>query len=562
MGIEPLDTTAPDAQLALVVDDEATSRILLKGLLERLGYRAIVARDGEEGLAMFIAQQPSIVFVDVLMPGISGVETAWRIKAAAGERFVPVIFLTAVTDEATLAECLQAGGDDFLNKPVSRVLLKAKIHAARRTANLYQALQRQQQQLLYEQELAKQVYAKTVSVDPNSLTDVRCLQRPASVFSGDILLAARSPTGALHVLLGDFTGHGLAAAIGAMPAAEVFRGMTAKGFTVGEILAEINDKLRSALPTGMFLAAAIVSISADGRSANICNSGLPELLVLSRQGRIRQRIASTAVPLGIIPSNRAQQPVWLELAPGDQIVALTDGIIEARNPAGEQFTDSRLAANLEGGEPATAFDRVIAALDDFIEGMPQDDDITLSVIAAQAYTASASAYPETPVSSVGIDSRAVSQDEWSFATELFPPVLRRLDIVPLIVGKVVELQGLRDKRQTLFTIFSELLGRAIDEGLLGMDNRAVSSPEGQTAFFRERAQLLEELENGSIRLNLGARTWGEGGELDIRVEYSCRDHRECSCHGVHHPGANPLRRLCAVLEEENDGKTVHAVYRW
>jgi hypothetical protein len=78
-----------------------------------------------------------------------------------------------------------------------------------------------------------------------------------ALFSGDVLLAAPTLSGGLQVMLGDFTGHGLPAAIGAIPVSDIFYAMTAKGFSIGDIVAELNQKLRTILPTGLFCAACL-----------------------------------------------------------------------------------------------------------------------------------------------------------------------------------------------------------------------------------------------------------------------------------------------------------------
>ena len=85
---------------------------------------------------------------------------------------------------------------------------------------------------------------------------------PQALFNGDLLLAAHAPAGQMFVLLGDFTGHGLPAAIGAMPLAETFYGMAAKGYSSTDILREINAKLKQILPVEMFCCATLLDIDA------------------------------------------------------------------------------------------------------------------------------------------------------------------------------------------------------------------------------------------------------------------------------------------------------------
>ena len=113
----------------LIADDEASNRLLLKGLLRKSGHVVIEAQNGREAVEMFAEERPDMVFMDVMMPEMDGYEATERIKALAGERWIPVIFLTALSDEAGLARCIECGGDDFLTKPYSPVLLGARMNS-------------------------------------------------------------------------------------------------------------------------------------------------------------------------------------------------------------------------------------------------------------------------------------------------------------------------------------------------------------------------------------------------------------------------------------------------
>ena len=97
--------------------------------------------------------------------------------------------------------------------------------------------------LLNEQRVAKAVFDRVAHSGCLDAPNIRYLQSPYALFNGDLLLAAYTPSGDTHLLLADFTGHGLPAAIGAMPLAEVFYSMTAKGYGLAEILREMNAKL-------------------------------------------------------------------------------------------------------------------------------------------------------------------------------------------------------------------------------------------------------------------------------------------------------------------------------
>ena len=113
----------------LVVDDQELNRTLLQFLLEEDGYEVSIATNGREAIECFDEVSPDLVLLDVVMPVMDGFATAPIIKKKAGELYLPIIFITALDDQASLKRCLEVGGDDFLNKPFDKVILSAKIRA-------------------------------------------------------------------------------------------------------------------------------------------------------------------------------------------------------------------------------------------------------------------------------------------------------------------------------------------------------------------------------------------------------------------------------------------------
>lgn len=100
----------------LVVDDEIEVCNALKEFLSIKGYTALAAQSGQEALAMVRAENPHIVLLDIIMPGMSGIETLEEIKKTAPA--TGVVMITAVMDEALGNQALQLGADDFITKPV------------------------------------------------------------------------------------------------------------------------------------------------------------------------------------------------------------------------------------------------------------------------------------------------------------------------------------------------------------------------------------------------------------------------------------------------------------
>lgn len=103
-------------------------------------FEPLVAESGEQGLEVFAAERPNLVLLDVKMPGIDGYETAQRIRAVRPDEWVPIIFLSASEYDQDLERAIECGGDDYLVKPVSAVVLSAKIRALQRLDHMRRKL--------------------------------------------------------------------------------------------------------------------------------------------------------------------------------------------------------------------------------------------------------------------------------------------------------------------------------------------------------------------------------------------------------------------------------------
>ncbi len=122
----------------LAVDDNRTNLHILQVFLKKLGHEVILAENGEEAVQRFDREHPDMVLLDIMMPVMDGFEAARQIKARSSERWVPVIFLSALNRDENLLEGLEAGGDDYLTKPINFIVLEAKIRSMQRSLNLQQ----------------------------------------------------------------------------------------------------------------------------------------------------------------------------------------------------------------------------------------------------------------------------------------------------------------------------------------------------------------------------------------------------------------------------------------
>jgi class 3 adenylate cyclase/CheY-like chemotaxis protein len=133
--------------LILVVDDVPDNVEILQLRLESQGYQIITAGDGEAALAIVRDQLPDLVLLDIQMPKLDGIETVKQLKADAGLPFIPVILVTARADAKDVVAGLEAGGDDYLTKPVDQAALLARVRAMLRIKALHDTVQEQARRL-------------------------------------------------------------------------------------------------------------------------------------------------------------------------------------------------------------------------------------------------------------------------------------------------------------------------------------------------------------------------------------------------------------------------------
>ena len=123
-------------QKVLVVDDEENIRMLVKFNLEKAGYEVLEASDGNKAIETAVNSTPDIVILDLMLPGIDGLEVCRNLKRHPRTAALPIIMLTAKSDEIDRVICLELGADDYLTKPFSQRELVARIKAVLRRSNV------------------------------------------------------------------------------------------------------------------------------------------------------------------------------------------------------------------------------------------------------------------------------------------------------------------------------------------------------------------------------------------------------------------------------------------
>jgi CheY-like chemotaxis protein len=554
----------------LIAEDSAADRMLLSSIVRRQGHEVLTAANGAEAVEAFRQQRPQLVLMDAMMPVMDGFEAAQQIKALAGETLVPIIFLTSLSESEALARCLEAGGDDFLAKPYNQVILAAKIKAMDRLRRLQATVLEQRDQiarhheyLLNEQRVAKAVFDKVAHSGCLNAANIRYLQSPYALFNGDLLLAAYTPAGDMHVLLGDFTGHGLPAAVGAMPLAEVFYGMTAKGYGLSETLREMNAKLKRILPVDMFCCATMLCLSFQRRSVEVWNGGMPDGYLHSIASGERTPITARHLPLGVLSAQTFDDRTEvLPMAVGDRIFLLSDGVIDTCDANEQLFGVQRLqqvfAANRE---PDALFEEIGQALRDF--GGETRDDVSMVEI---SLLESSQLIAPVPVYS---DSGQSCPLDWSVSFEFRAATLKRFNPLPYLLQLLLEVHGLRAQSGALYSVLAELYSNALEHGVLGLDSSLKRDVSGFTRYYQQRNTRLDELRDGFVRVHLQITPQGDGGCLVIRVEDSGKGFdvervldRPIDPVRLSGRGVSLIRQLGRNASWSDDGRSARVEFFW
>lgn len=289
---------------------------------------------------------------------------------------------------------------------------------------------------------------------------------PASMFNGDMFLVAQSPIGNLYCMLGDFTGHGLAAAIGALPASHVFYSMVQKGMAVNDIASELNTLLYNLLPGHMFCAATIIELSASGKSISAWLGGLPDAYLIDKEGCVKQLLESQHMALGILDEDEFEHGViHFETNQQMRLALATDGIIETANKGDEFFGEERFLDILKSRHMISC-KNIVDDVSEFAQGNVQQDDVSIVLLNCLPLTAEKQSI------------EVFSTLAFNLSLSLNAKQIKQTDPVYDLVNILSSVGGLKAHRSNIFLLLSEAYNNALDHGVLGLDSNVKHQEDG------------------------------------------------------------------------------------
>ena len=382
-----------------------------------------------------------------------------------------------------------------------------------------------------EQRIAAGYMSKLIALDKLKDPAVQFYLKPAENFSGDLIAIARTPDDRLHLMLADSTGHGLSAALAAMPMIHPFYSMTGKGFSVSSIAKEINSKVWQSLPVSHFVAAILVSIDPIGQMVEVWSGGSPPPFILNSDGSIAHQFKPRHLAMGILPP--AQFDASVEYFSYDDneysLLLFSDGVTELENESGEQFGRQRLLAAAATADAATRWQNITSAIEAYCGvNVSGNDDIALMMAQCEFH---GKASRHELVLQRQAQEQVPGKVVWQFALTLAMDQIKKLDVVPLLLDIVQQIEKDKERGGEIFMILSELFNNALDHGLLKLDSSLKHHEDGMENYFEERATRLAAAVEGQIQLNLEKKLTENGSAfLRIRVKDSGDgfDHQQVS----------------------------------
>lgn len=334
----------------LLVDDERVNLELMRRALQAAGYAAIrTARSGREALAITEQWQPDLMLLDMRMPGIDGLETCRRLRAAPQTAKLPIVMQTAAVGAAERTMAFAAGASDFVTKPLHLKELEARVGLLLQNRATIAHLEEIQYKLSAELSEARRVQ-QALLPGPTDIAKwerragarLAAEWRPSSMLGGDIWGLCNVPERPPGLFVADFSGHGIGAALHASVLCREIQRNWPVSRSPGDLLARLNRELAGSWSGGCF--AAVTMVEVHDSELRYATAGAPPLRCRELDGAWRT-LPSRGLPVGIL-AEAAYVERAVAFRPGCRLLAHTDGLSELPTGEGRCAEDGALDAAL------------------------------------------------------------------------------------------------------------------------------------------------------------------------------------------------------------------------
>ncbi|MFN3680213.1 PP2C family protein-serine/threonine phosphatase [Thermosynechococcus sp.] len=350
----------------LVIDDDPTTRLLLRKTLKALGYEVAVASHGREGIAIATAEKPALIICDWMMPEVDGLEVCRQIKQDQELSRSFFVLLTAKGEVEDRIQGLDAGADEFLSKPIDPNELRARIQAGLRLYQLNQDLLKQKQLLEAELHEAADYVRSLLPAPQEAPCKINYYFLPSSQLGGDCFDFFWVGDRYLVLYILDMSGHGLGAALPSVSVLNLLRSTTRGEQTSGrfdylhpaQVLEALNNGFQMTDQQEKYFTIWYGVYDRQRRQLTYASGGHPPALLLTPEadGWQATLLKTPGIPIGMF-ADMAFTQATIEVPPSTVLYLFSDGIYEFETTANrvwglEAFRELLMAAHTQDLMPA------------------------------------------------------------------------------------------------------------------------------------------------------------------------------------------------------------------
>jgi sigma-B regulation protein RsbU (phosphoserine phosphatase) len=370
----------------LVVDDAPTNIQVVNSILKD-NYKIRIATNGAKALELVkVVPYPDLILLDVLMPEMDGYEVCTRLKADPGTRDIPVIFLTGQTEIEDETRGFDVGAVDYIHKPFSPAVVKARVQTHLVLRGIRQQLAEQLLAIQKELETARQIQQSILpeSVPQVAGLDIAARYIPMAAVAGDFYDFVVLDDKRVGILVADVSGHGMPAALIASMLKIALAAQTDHAADPAKVMLGLNQALCGKFQHH-YVTAAYAFVDMEKRTLTYAGAGHPPLLLWGGTSAGVREISENGLFLGRF-SFATFSSVEVPLERGDWGLLFTDGISETTNAAQVEFGTERFREFLASERNTSAdqlADRLLEELSRWSARRPGedlDDDITMVAI--------------------------------------------------------------------------------------------------------------------------------------------------------------------------------------
>ena len=376
-------STEEKKKVVLLVDDTPENIQIVNAILKDT-YRIRIATNGPKALDLVHTDPvPDLILLDVLMPEMDGFEVCLRLKLDPTTRDIPVIFLTGATEVADETRGFEVGGVDYIHKPFSQAVVRARVHNHLMLRDARDQIAKQLASIRTELETARQIQLSILPREAPVLPgiDIAAHYSPMTSVAGDFYDFIKVDDHRLGIIIADVSGHGMPAALISSMLKIAFAEQADSAADPARLLSGLNQTLCGKFK-GHFVTAAYVFIDTEAKTLRYSGAGHPPMLMRTNFNGSCRELIENGLFLGSFPFAE-YSAIEVPFQPGDWVLLYTDGVLEMNNANEEEFGIERLKLFLEMNASAPAkklLDSTLAELAQWSAGREAEDDLTLLAI--------------------------------------------------------------------------------------------------------------------------------------------------------------------------------------